>query len=409
MNIKKILFTISLMFAVQAISAQEYLKNVTLDSDNGLYATFISEGKSSEKGDVEENAIKSVFYTLIYEGVEGINDGEPIPQGDCKSSLLNSFFNSKEHYKNYLRADDTETINKPKKVNGVYRGTYRVTVEIKRLIKDLDCQETALPMPRIMVVPFKKDENESYKDILNNDRNLRAAVNEVIRGFNEENIATQNVSALDRLQKRTDAYTSGAANSNERMLLRSADADVYVEVDMEIVEESNGKKVSLIMGAYETASLVNWANATFSSRVSNSNDIAALSVEALKRNNNLRGFLDQIVEAYRKPAKMMIEFAVSEDSDATLYDRCNDGTRLMEHIETWINQNSYKHQYSSQGGNNYSIIYDRVDFARADKKGNRLTANKIAMDLCDALYEKGVESDFVTEGHKIIITVVSVN
>ena len=69
------------MFAVQAISAQQYLKNVTLDSDNDLYATFISEGKSSEKGDVEENAIKSVFYTLIYEGVEGINDGEPIPQG----------------------------------------------------------------------------------------------------------------------------------------------------------------------------------------------------------------------------------------------------------------------------------------------------------------------------------------
>lgn len=407
-NIKLVISIFLLTFITNSVQSQEYLKEVALNSTNGLYATFITEGHASEKKMVEENAIKSLFHVLIYDGVEGFNDGKRVMQGDCKANLLNSFFNSEARYRNYVN-EETEVINKPKKSGtGFYKGTYKVTVKIKQLMFDLKCESKVLPKPRIMVVPFKKNENETYKSILDHDRNMRAAVNEVIRGFNEEDIETQNVSALDKLAKTLDGYTDDVANSNERILLRNADADVYVEVDMEVINENSGKRVSLMLSAYETATGTNWATGTFSSRVSSSNDIASICLETLRRNNNLRGFLDQIENAYSKPTSAFIEIAVSEGSDATLYDRCNNGSRLMENIELWLDDNAYQGEYNSQGGNRESMLFDNVLFPRVDKNGKRMTTNKFAMKLCDDLYKLGADCDFVTEGNKIIIKLLSI-
>ena len=80
----------------------------------------------------------------------------------------------------------------------------------------------------------------------------------------------------------------------------------------------------------------------------------------------------------------------------------------MENIELWLDDNAYQGEYNSQGGNRESMLFDNVLFPRVDKNGKRMTTNKFAMKLCDDLYKLGADCDFVTEGNKIIIKLLSI-
>ena len=64
-------------FVCHIVLADDYLQIVSLLSSEGGKATFSSAGMSMDKKEVEANAAKSVFYTLFYQGVAGINDGKP--------------------------------------------------------------------------------------------------------------------------------------------------------------------------------------------------------------------------------------------------------------------------------------------------------------------------------------------
>ena len=83
-----------IMMAVSHIvSAQDYLQQVALLSEQDGKATFVSAGISDERRGVQTNAAKSVFYTLFYQGVAGINEGKPLVNNDNRL-YTNSYFNS---------------------------------------------------------------------------------------------------------------------------------------------------------------------------------------------------------------------------------------------------------------------------------------------------------------------------
>ena len=67
------------------ISAQEYANIVQLEDANDKTATFITIGTGNKKTDAEINALGSLFNTLFFIGVEGINDGNPMVTKDRKS------------------------------------------------------------------------------------------------------------------------------------------------------------------------------------------------------------------------------------------------------------------------------------------------------------------------------------
>ena len=53
---------------------------------------------------------------------------------------------------------------------------------------------------------------------------------------------------------------AGAAESNDKQLLMSSGADVYVTVDLMKITRHKGARLSLVMQAYETASGTIWAS-----------------------------------------------------------------------------------------------------------------------------------------------------
>ena len=201
-----ILFATAITFIALPTSAQEYLQIVSLESDNGTQGVFTSAGIGEKKKDVEVNAIKSLFHTLFFQGVEGVADGKPLV-AKPNPPYTNSFFNDMARYSSYVVS--TEETVKSKKIGNNFQGTFKITLRLRQLVNDVrknthydelmaEQPEVKLPNPTIIVVPYKK-EGESYQAILENNYDVRIAVSAVQRGFEDCGIKTIDLQArLDR-------------------------------------------------------------------------------------------------------------------------------------------------------------------------------------------------------------------
>ncbi|MBQ7878449.1 MAG: hypothetical protein IJ319_03175 [Bacteroidaceae bacterium] len=415
---KKILMLLAVLSGFVCIQAQDYLQIVTFESESGVNGTFTTAGAADNKKGVENDAIKSLFYTLMFSGVDGVNDGNPLVYNN-KPVYTNSFFNSAARYVGYVI--ETEEIAKPKKVGGRYQATYRVTIRLKQLVNDVknntggkDAEQKAAkeakrltPKPKIMVVPFKKD-GESYKAILENDRDLRAAVSEVQKGFEALDIETESLLSSFNSSNRRAQYeeAADAATSNYKQLLMSSDADVYVVVDLEKNISASGSSVSVILTAYETATDNIWATENSWTNKFNTTNITALCSYAVR--DYLPSFLEQIVKNFNEPTSAVIQFSVKNGSMVSMRDRCSNGRRLSDLIQEWLDDNAHEGEYHVQGIVDESAVFDDVLIPKADDRGKKMNSEKFASKLCDVLYELGVETEFNTEGNNIIITILSI-
>ncbi len=416
---KKIISIFSLMFLCIATAfPQDYLQIVTFEDESGINGTFTSAGASNNKKEVEVDAIKSLFYTLMFDGVEGVNDGKPLVHTN-KPAYTNSFFNTSARYAGYVIS--TEETAKPQKIGGRYQATYRITIRLKQLVNDVKkntggtaAEQAAAkeakrltPKPKIIVVPFKKD-GENYKSILENDRDLRAAVSEVQKGFEKLDIETENILSSFNSSNRRSQYeeNADAASSNDKQLLLSSDADVYVVVDLQKNISPNGSSVSVIMTAYETATDNIWATENSWTNKFATTDISQLCAYAVR--DYLPSFLEMITKNFNEPSSGVIQFSVKNGSMVTMRDRCKNGRRLSDVIQSWLDDNAHEGEYHLQGIVDESAIFDDVLIPKADERGKKMNAEKFAGKLCDALYAVGVETELRTEGNNMIITIVSI-
>lgn len=425
---KKILTAIITILFVQTLSAQEYSDIICLESKNGLNATFAVTGIASDndKDLLEENAKKAIVYNILYKGVEGVNDGKAIviPNKENKEYTA-SFFNSEARYNGYM-PEKGKAISRAQEINGRYMRSYRIEVQLVRLVKDLKKNAnivdiidrpgedvgpvTESPIPfSIIIIPYKTDKNESYAKIYETNRNLRTACTKVQEAFQRCGIETQNIRAL--VKRNTDGDNWGeelnSATSNERELLRNADADIYVEVDLQIVQERNGKAASITLNAYETSTANYMASTVINSEPRNINNTDALCADALK-GQNIRVFAKTLEDKVKNnPLRMMIDFTLSNDADFTFRDRCKNGKTIESTVREFFENNAYVKNFAEQGGRT-TLIYDRVMVSRADSNGKKMSANKFAGIISDALYEAGISCDYNAEGNKIYITVTSI-
>ena len=129
------------LLATVPAGAQGSRENVELLTIEGTVAVFSSEGFADNKKDALENSRMAVLHKLLYDGVEGINDGMPIATQDLDTNLwLTGFFKGKfPVYKNFL--GDVELLgdfnNTPA---GEVHCTSNVTVKYKLLMTQAQIQ-----------------------------------------------------------------------------------------------------------------------------------------------------------------------------------------------------------------------------------------------------------------------------
>lgn len=405
------LFGALLLLGTLSVKAQDYLQIVSLESDNGTQAVFTSAGAAENKKGLETDAIKSLIYTLFFQGVEGVNDGKPLVSKP-NEAYTNSFFNNQARYASYVvRVEETA---KPTKIGGRFQGTMRVTLRLRQLINDVrkntgydqmiaETPKPRLPKPTIIVVPYKK-EGESFQSILENDYDLRVAVSAVQKGFESCDIKTVDLQARIDAMKRRAQYedNAGAADSNDKQLLMSSGADVYVTVDLKKDVSAQDARVSLIMKAYETASGTIWASEDGWTNRFRTNATDVLCSYAVK--DNLPSFLEQIIKNYSLPVRAVLQVSVSGSSAGSLQDAsCSNGDRVMDFIQNWLDRNAHDGDYHLQGIMGESAIFDYVLLPSQDEDGYKMTPDKFARRLEKQLKDKGVSASYRIEGSTILL------
>ncbi|MBP5764075.1 MAG: hypothetical protein J6W47_03105 [Bacteroidales bacterium] len=404
------------LFSVSACWAENYPDMVTLESSENQSATFLSLGEAQKKDDVLENASKSLFHTLFYIGVEGINEGQPLVS---KENVLytNSFFNSSRRFANYVTS--SEEAEKPKKQGDRFRGNCRISLNMGRLLHDMQTNKVYLPqgakakeeepvnMPTIIVVPYKMAE-ESYEAILQHDFDRRLAVSKVQEGFSRRDIPTVDLEAKIAAVKRREAYeeNSQAATSNDKELLKTSGADVYVTVELrKDIDEQLGSRVTIIMKAYETATgRILATNNTWTNRfrVQSLDVLCNYAVE-----DNLPKFMNDIVASMKRTASVVLQFAIDGSSALTFSDKVGPKNYpLREIIRQWVRKNAYKEEYHLQGIVDESMIFDMVKIPPRDKDGLVMDAAQFGFLIESHLKEEHeVDCSSRIDGNNILITI----
>ncbi len=383
------LLAASLCVCALTLTAQNYPQVVTFETSDDVSATFVSVGVADKAKDVAENAAQSLFYTLFYNGVDGINDGRPLVTTD-NPDYVNTFLSSR--YPFFVR-ENVEMAKPEKNAAKMFQSNYRITIVYGNLLKDLERNklyksrepelkysdveyEEGIVLPTIMVVPYKRD-GETYASVLSNDFDRRIAVSKVQDGFESRDVTTVDVEARIAAVKRNNEFGANDADSNDKQLLMNSGADVYVVVDLMKDVNAEGSRVSLIMKAYETAS-----GSVLASKDAITKRFATASTDLLCShavNDNVPAFLDDICKNFSKQAsngkKVTLQFAIDGSSAMTMNDRVGPNNYPLSNlIHQWVRKNAHNGKYHLQGMVDTSIIFDYVMIPPRDEDGLAMDA-----------------------------------
>ncbi len=421
----KLIFSIcAMLFFVGGVFAEEYPGIVVSSGAADKFASFSTVGVAEKKGDVEANALKSLFHTLFYVGVDGVNDGKPLISSDSNSDYIKKFFASRymffvsssqpksEPAKNASKMFQVElnavvlwaNLLKELGSNGVYKSN---SSPVNGKLADVD-NMTGVALPTIIVVPYKNP-GESYASILQNDFDRRIAISKVQAGFESRGVKTIDLPAkLDAMRLRAE-YEASTASSNDKNLLTSSGADVYVTVDLQKDVQPIGSRISLIMKAYETSSGTILATKDGFTRRFNTSAIDQLCAYAVA--DNLPSFMDNIVNNLNKNAtsssRVVLQVAIGGNSMMTMDDQVGANKyRLSDVIRQWVRKNAEGGKYHLQGVVAESMIFDYVMIPPKDSDGLLMDAAQFAFLLHSYLSEEqGVSCSSRVAGTTIYITI----
>lgn len=427
MNMKRIhLLFVLLLVILLPVAAEEYMGICSLVSQDEKNATFESAGMSAKSRLVEENAIHSLFYTLFYTGIEGVNNGKPLVHKENKT-YTNGFFNEQAKYTFYVVS--SSPMDKVQKVGNEYRATYSIQIKLSKLIADLKTNkvyvDTSNPttmstsdvattsnmvLPTVIVVPFKTPEYNSYSEILQNDPDRRIAVNEVQKGFEQKNITTIDLMSKIAAAQRVSQYdkNAGAGQSSDRALLQQSGADIYVEVDILKDIQQAGSRVNLTLKAYETAS-----GSIVASQVATTNrryqTVATDVLCAYAVKDNMDEFMEQIMKNFAPSKGTRVSLSVSIDGNATrtMDDPAGSkGYALKDVIRQWVRKNAYEGKYHQIGSVTDNMTFDYIVIPPIDEDGLRMDAAQFSFLLEVYLKEsENIPCSARLEGNKIMITI----
>ena len=412
---------ITLFLSAVALSAQDYPQVVTFETSDAESATFTSLGVASKSKDVAKIAAESLFYTLFYDGVDGVNGGHPLITADDKE-YIKSFFESRYHF--FVRAN-TQLAKPEKNPNKKFQALHRITVVYGNLIKELERHnvhksrephlnyadvefEHSMVLPTVMVVPYKRD-GETYSSVLAGDFGRRLAVGKVQEAFESRNVTTVDVDGKLAAVKRGLEFGANDAASNDKQLIMNSGADVYVVVDLKQDTNSEGVRVSLIMKAYETASGSILAAKDAVTRRYPKASTDELCSYAVK--DNVPAFLDDICKNFSKQVsngkRVTLQFSIDGASARTMNDRVGkDNLPLSNLIHQWVRKNSHNGKYHLQGMVDMTVLFDYVLIPPRDEDGYIMDAAQYGFKIEAWMNELGVPCTSRFDGTTIYITIL---
>jgi hypothetical protein len=228
---------------------------------------------------------------------------------------------------------------------------------------ELKAQEPILSQPKIVVLP-KSLEGKDALTLMKEDKLINTTVAAIKTVLVERKLELADLEQLIGNADFNRALMSGLNSDANAFLASSADADVYVEFDVQIVQEGRGRKANINFNVKEAATAKVLGSGNGKSDSNPTNDIGSLCIAAV--NNAMDRIMEQIrsywaeLPKYGKPMMVTIAF-----NNTAVNSELPSGQYIDEVVEDWIKSNTKSYRMSvTDKTMSFSPLY--VDYIKYD-------------------------------------------
>lgn len=283
-------------------------------------------------------------------------------------------------------------------------------------------------LPKIMVIPFTK-EGQDIRTVLEADFNKRLAIAKVKNGFDTRGYTTKDFTATLTQAKDDRIFTTNTQTDVKSMLVQFSGADIYVTVDIHLV---NGQSAQVLLSAYDAATGAAYASVNCDSQEHPDVDVTtlinvALSVPApgsihdddggrFARSKNipcLDEFLNILQNKFNevliKGRAVKVNFNLDNNAALNFNTKIQKANNklLSDVVDDWLADNSFKNNYHLQGQSAAALFYDDVRIPVYDANGNNFNLKRFGRSLTEFLSSKGVDAESSIKNGAIYITVTN--
>jgi hypothetical protein len=420
------------LFSLFSLSMQgqaSYTNDASLVEMKRTTAVVRSSGIHAKKKEATQMAIKSAFDTYFFQGIEGLNDGNPLLSEDARiesATYLTRFFDDKnQRYLSFV-ATYTEDKNPVKLPNKNYKAEVVFEIYTDALSKDLIRSKVRMKtaaekkveeiqkevaQPTIMIVPYKQ-QGKSYKEVLTDSPYLdyRAAINKVQDAFIEKGYQIKDfIAVLEATEQSLLMESETSIESFDKHLLNNSGTDVYVVVDAGYNTNTEGSMGVIGLQAYERSS--GNVLATKQSMTSRYKKGAVADLYRIAIGLVINDFLKEMTLNYAKKAGkgniIVLRVSVGNESTVDLNTKTNyQSLPLSDALRMWLRGKALNGIFHVQGTTKDIIIFDQIQAPSKSGEGHFLDANDFALDVFDFLNnELNIEAEKRVDGNTIYITV----
>ena len=390
---------IVVLCALIPAAAQNYTTDAILKNTTGKIATLECSGIARTKKEATEMAKKSVIYTYLYNGIDGLNDNKPLlgykPSADA-SQYVGTLLGT-TRYANFIRsctiADRTnKTADKNIQVFATI-DLYTESLErdlinngvIGRSASDIALSETqeAIAMPTVMVVPFRKGD-ESYEEAIRNNSDMRMAISKVNEGFIGEGVETK-----DLLTSLNNANTyqvrMGDGMSLDDAILANSGADVSVSVDI----NQDVVRVSLTLQAIEVATGNTLATKSeISGRKRTTADVLCGVMAKAMIGDFMKQISTRMATKISTGQSVAVRFTIDPGSAIDMDTEINNIMPLSDILVSWVKRHAKNGRYHTQGRTSTLLAFSDIFVDNSVEDGMQSDVNDFALALYQ--YLKGL-------------------
>ncbi|MBO4263183.1 MAG: hypothetical protein J5871_00705 [Bacteroidales bacterium] len=152
-----LLAVLAIVLSFFTLSAQQNRTGsveLTEVESGGDILTFLVEGIAGKKSDVIISAKETLFARLLYQGVEGVNDGKKLVEYENKYWLTQFFSGKNAPYNAYI--NKIEQDGPVQKAGTEYTGRYLIILHYKALLKCLKTNGIINHSDAVAAVPVTK-------------------------------------------------------------------------------------------------------------------------------------------------------------------------------------------------------------------------------------------------------------
>lgn len=229
-------------------------------------------------------------------------------------------------------------------------------------------QEVSL---RVIVIPFVK-EGQDMRKVYETDslRHVKVAMTKVKHAFDTTQIKTIDLHPILKNLANDRIIVHNQQTSSKRYILEHAAADIYVEVDAQVVNTSRGNSVTVILNAYDAFSGQSISNGLGHSPKFYTKNYEKLSEKALDK--FLETFLENTKIAFddlsENGRSITLNIGIAEESNLDMDTEVGENEDLLSDlIEEWLEQNAFKSQFNIQGVTATQMIVNEVKIPKIDQ------------------------------------------